>query len=630
MNLPGQQNSVNFKIKFASVSSLTVLISVLLVMITLAVYWPVTNCDFVICDDLDYFTNNSHVQTGLTLSNVIWAFTTNDQGNWHPLTWLSYMLDVGLFGKGPAGPHFTNLLFHLANTVLLFLLLRRLTAAQWRSAFVAALFALHPLHVESVAWISERKDVLCAFFGMLSLWAYARYVEKSRVHPSSLRFAEARNPRFKVFYGLTLFFFVLSLMSKPMAVTLPFVMLLLDWWPLGRVSSVQNPTFQFSTLNHLLFEKWPLFVISLASCAVTFVAQKRGNAVVSFERLPAPERIANAFASYARYLGKAFYPADLAVPYPYLGRWPLWQVVFAVLLVASLCIIAFRLGRKFPFVTTGWFWFVGMMVPVIGLIQVGGQSMADRYTYMPLIGLFIIFVWGAGELCARWHLPKPAIGVIAAAILTASALQTQNQIGYWQNSEILFGHAIAVVKNNYLAHNYLGSYFSRRGQLAKATDCYLQSLQISPNAPDVLYDLGNVLIRMGDPDKAIDCYRRALQITPNQTDILNNLGVALTSRKRFDDAIECFNKTLQLKPNYADAHNNLGTALFAEKRFDEAAQHYREALRLVPNDPRFCVNLGDALVQLGQMAEAAKYYQEALRLKPDDGRTKAKLRALNS
>jgi Tfp pilus assembly protein PilF len=618
MILSKHQSNADLESKFPRTLFHTAFISLLLVVITLAVYWPVTSCDFIGYDDPEYFTNNSHVQEGLTWHNVIWAFTTSDQCNWHPLTWLSYMLDVELFGKGPAGPHFTNLLFHLANTVLLFLLLRRLTAAQWRSAFVAALCALHPLHVESVAWISERKDVLSAFFGMLSLLGYAQYVEKSRV----------QNPRFKVFYGLTLFFFAMSLLSKPMLVTLPFVMLLLDWWPLKRVPIDKNSASQRSILNHLLFEKWPFFLLSAVSCIVTLIVQQKGGAMIALAKISTTVRIENAFVSYARYLGKTLYPMNLATPYPYFKHCPLWQVGLAMLLFACLCIIALRLGRKFPFVPTGWFWFVGTMVPVIGLIQVGSQPMADRYTYMPLIGLFIVFVWGAGELCARWHLSKQVIGVVATIILAVSALRTHDQVRYWKNSEALFRHAIAVIKNNYPAYDFLGIHFASHGQMAEAIDCYLKFLKICPDDPDVLYNFGNILTRVGDPDKAIDYYRHALQITPNQADILNNLGVALVSRKQFDDAIACYNRALQSRPDYADAHNNLGAALFAEKRFDEAARHYREALRLTPNDPRFCANLGDALVQLGQMAEAAKYYQEALRLKPDDKRTKTKLRAL--
>ena len=350
--------------------------------------------------------------------------------------------------------------------------------------------------------------------------------------------------------------------------------------------------------------------------------------MIELAKISMTGRIENVFVSYARYLGKALYPMNLATPYPYFKHCPLWQVGLVVLLFACLCIIALRLGRKFPFVPTGWFWFVGMMVPVIGLIQVGSQSMADRYTYMPLIGLFVVFVWGAGELCARWRLPKPAIRVIATIILVVSTLRTHDQIRYWKNSEVLFRHAIAVTRNNYFAYDFLGIHFASHGRMADAIDCYLKFLKICPDDPDVLYSLGNVLIVVGDVDKAMDCYRHALQITPNRANILNNLGVVLTSRKQFDEAIACYNRALQSKPDYADAHNNLGTALFAEKRFDEAARHYREALRLAPNDPRFCVNLGDALVQLGQMAEAAKYYQEALRLKPDDERTKTKLRAL--
>jgi len=628
MILPKHQSNADLRPKLLRTLSNPVSFCLLLVAVTLVVYWPVTRCDFVNYDDPGYFSSNIHIQEGLTWHNVIWAFTTIDQGNWHPLTWLSHMLDVGLFGNGPAGPHSTNLLFHLANTVLLFLLLRRLTAATWRSAFVAALFALHPLHVESVAWVAERKDLLSTFFGLLSLWAYARYVEQSKVHPSLPRFAEARSSKTWVFYGFALFFFAMSLMSKPMLVTLPFVMLLLDWWPLRRMPGVQNPDSQHSTLNHLLFEKWPFLSLSAVSCVVTFIVQQKGGAVIALDKIPMTSRIENTFVSYARYLGKTFYPTDLAVPYPYPEHWPLWQVGLAMLLFAGFCIIALRLGRKFPFVPTGWFWFVGMMVPVIGLIQVGSQSMADRYTYMPLIGLFIVFVWGAGELRARWHLSKQMIGVIAMIILGVSALQTQDQVGYWKNSETLFRHATAVTQNNHLAYKYLSSDLCSHGQPTEAIGCCLKFLQIHPDDPDVLYNLGNVLTRVGDPDKAIDCYRRALQITPNQADILNNLGFALTIRKQFDDAITCYNKALQSRPDYADAHNNLATVFFTQHRFPEAVQQYREAIRLTPDNPQIYINLGGTLLIQGQTNEAIQNYQYAFRLNPNNLTIKAKLQAL--
>ncbi|MGD0744716.1 MAG: tetratricopeptide repeat protein [Verrucomicrobiota bacterium] len=595
-------------------------ICLLLAAATLAVYWPATSCDFLNYDDPDYFTSNARVLMGFTPRNVVWAFTTEHASNWHPVTWLSLMLDAQLFGKGPAGPHLTNLLLHAANTVLLFLLLQCLTAARWRSALVAALFALHPLHVESVAWVTERKDVLSAFFGLLSLGAYVRFVEKSKV----------KNPKSKVFFTLSLLFFALGLMSKPVLVTLPLVMLLLDWWPLRRSTESETLNAQRSALNQLVFEKWPFFALSGVSCVVTFVVQQNSGAVAALTEFSPSERIENAFVSYARYLGKTFWPTALATPYPHPGYWPWWLVLFAVILFAALCAAAVWWGPEFPFAPVGWFWFVGMLIPVIGLVQVGDQSMADRYTYLPLIGVFMVLIWGIGEACRHWRVPKSTVVFCAAFMLTACALRTRNQLDYWQNSGTLFRRALAVTENNYVAENDLGTWLSSRGQIAGAMDCYRQSLKIKPGNFDALYDLGNAFARLGDWDNAIADYRRALEITPDQADILDNLGFALAAKHQFAEAITNFDASLKLDPDSAGAHNNLATVLFIQHRFDEAAQHYREALRLTPDNPQIYANLGDTLVQLGRMAEAVKCYQAALRFAPDDPKIKAKLQALGA
>jgi Flp pilus assembly protein TadD len=584
---------------------------------TLAVYWPVTRCEFVNYDDPDYFTSNLQVQTGLTAPNIIWAFSTGRTGNWHPLTWLSLMLDATLFGQGPLGPHLTNLLLHAANTRLLFLLLRRLTAADWRSAFVAALFALHPLHVESVAWISERKDVLSTFFGLLSLWTYARYVEKSRV----------QSPKSKVFYGLALMFFVLCLMSKPMLVTLPFVMLLLDYWPLGRLSSVEH---RASNVRRLVLEKWPFLMLSAASCIVTFIVQRKSGVMASLATVSMAGRMENSFVSYARYLGKTFWPTALANPYPLPGHWAAGLVIFSAVLVAGLSVAAVWLGRKLPFVPVGWFWFVGTLIPVIGLVQVGIQSMADRYTYVSLIGVFTILVWGLGAVCAHWRVPRSLIILLATTVLVAYAFRTRDQLRYWQNNETLFRHTLAVTENNWLAYNNLGTWLSKKGQITEAMECFHKSLQINPDDSDILYNLGNGYARLGDWNQAINNYQRALQIIPNQPDILDNLGFAFAARKQFAEAIACLEAALKLDPDSADAHNNLATVLFIQKRLDEAILHYREALRITPGDPQIYGNLGDALVKQGQLAEAVRCYQEALRLKPGDVKIQAKLQMLGA
>jgi Tfp pilus assembly protein PilF len=598
-------------------------ICLLLAVVTLAVWWPAIQCDFLNLDDPDYFTANPHVQTGLTWANVLWASTTGFASNWHPLTWLSLMLDAELFGKGPGWPHFTNFLFHTANTVLLFLLLRRLTAATWRSALVAALFALHPLHVESVAWVSERKDVLSAFFGLLSLLAYANYARGLSITGNCV--FSFRRPGLD--YWLALVFFALGLMAKPMLVTLPLVMLLLDFWPLERK---RNARWRASDARHLALEKLPFLVLSAVSCVITFIVQQRGGAVAALVRIPMASRIENAFVSYGRYLGKTFWPDNLAVLYPRPIHWSAGLVVFSLMLVIGLSVAAVWFGRKFPFALTGWFWFVVTLVPVIGLVQVGMQSMADRYTYLPLIGVFVVLVWGLDAACVGWRVPKTWTISLALMILVACAFRTRDQLRYWQNDEMLFRHALAVTQNNYLAYNNLGTWLSKKGRTPEARNCFQKALQINPDDSAVLYNLGNALVKLGDWDGAIDYYQRALQITPAQADILDNLGLALVAKKQYDVAITNFEAALKVKPDFSDAHNNLATVLFIEHRFDEAAQHYREALRLTPDDPRICANLGDTLVRLGQISEAAKCYQEALRLKPDDVSIAAKLQRLNA
>jgi Tfp pilus assembly protein PilF len=607
------------------------ILCLLLVAVTLAVYWPAVHCDFLNLDDTYYFTANPHVQTGLNPANLVWAFTTTHASNWHPLTWLSLMLDAELFGKRPAGPHFTNLLFHLANTVLLFLLLQRLTAANWRSALVAALFALHPLHVESVAWVAERKDVLSTFFGLLALLFYAGYAQG--VTGDACRVTRTESILSRVtchvshFYWLAVLFFVLGLMSKPMLVTLPLVMLLLDWWPLDRMSRVEG---RGSRVRSLVQEKIPFFLLSAISCVVTFIAQQKGGAVVSLVKISFAGRIENTFVSYARYLGKTFGPFHLAVLYPHPIHWDAGLIVFSLLLVIGLSVAAVWFGRKHPYVPTGWFWFVGTLVPVIGLVQVGIQSMADRYTYLPLIGVFLVVVWGFDEARVRWRLPESLVLFLVGIFLLAGAWGTRNQLSYWRDSETLFRHTLAVTENNYLAYNNLGTCLSEKGQLAEARDCFQKSLRIKPNNVDALCNMGSVLTRSGQWNEAVDYYHRALQIAPDQADVLSNLGMVLVNQKQYAEAMANFEKALQVNPDSPSAHNNLATVLYIEHRFDEAARHFREALRLQPDNPQIYSNLGDALLQQGQTAEAVECYQEALRLNPDDPKIKARLQALGA
>jgi Flp pilus assembly protein TadD len=616
MSLPAQPDEAGQSSAPVRVHAKPLVICLLLAVVTLAVFQPAMRCGFLNYDDPEYFSANPRVLTGLTAANCTWAFTTGYDSNWHPLTWLSLMLDADVFGENPAGPHGINLVFHAANTALLFLLLRRLTKATWRSAMVAALFALHPAHVESVAWVAERKDVLSAFFGLSALLAYACYAQNP--------VADTR--RRSLFYLLSLFLFALGLMSKPMLVTLPFVMLLLDWWPLERMKNAKSA---LPYEKNLWLEKWPFFLLSALAGIITFIVQQKGGAVATMAQLPLSLRLENAFVSYARYLGKAFWPVSLANPYPPPAAWPASRVFLAAGLFAILCAGAIKVARKYPYAFTGWYWFAGMLVPVIGLIQVGDAALADRYTYLPLTGIFIIVVWGAAEMRSRWNIPQPPMILLAAVILVACSWRTREQLSFWQNSGTLFQHTLAVTKDNYIAENNLGTWFSANGRNAEALACFQRSLQIHPENAATLYNLGNALARQGQWDEAVAAYRHALRIKPENADALNNLGSALAATKRLAEAAAAYMAALELKPDFADAHNNLGSLLFRQGDFSAAAEHFYAACHLSPGQPVFFANLGDALVKLGDVRAAAASYRQALQLDPDNQRFKAKLQALH-
>jgi tetratricopeptide (TPR) repeat protein len=532
------------------------IICVALVAVTLLVFGRTLRHEFVNYDDDQYFYTNPHVQSGLTWRGVVWAFRANYAGNWFPLTWLSIMLDTTLFGAGPRGPHLTNIVLHAGNTVLLFLLFQQLSGAQWRSAFVAGLFALHPLHVESVAWATERKDVLSTFFGFLALLFYTRYAR-----------ATGRRD-----YWLSVTCFGLSLMSKPMLVTLPFVMLLLDWWPLRRLKPTGNLRF--------VLEKAPFFLLSIASSAITLAVQSQ--AIQPLGRLPVGIRLVNAIVVSMAYLWKMLWPFKLAIPYPHPGYWPLWLFCLsaAALLLVSLAAVRFR--ARFPFLATGWLWYLGMLVPVIGLVQVGMQSMADRYTYLPLIGVFIMLTWGGAEILARWRTPVPAIGVVAALVLGACAVRTVDQLRIWQNSETLFLHALRVTKGNDIAHYNLAAHYLDKLRLEQAIEHFRRAIQIRPNYDDALNNLGVALAMKGELTEAARHVREAIRCRPNKPDAHYNLGNILVMQRDWDGAIAAYAEALRLKPDYPEAHNNLANVLATQGRADEAIQHYREVLRLNP------------------------------------------------
>ncbi|MFM2293935.1 MAG: hypothetical protein RLZZ350_348 [Verrucomicrobiota bacterium] len=570
------------------------LIALLLVGVTLTVYWPVRGFEFTSYDDPEYITDNWHVQAGLTWAGLRWAFTTGFFGNWLPLTWVSLMADVTLFGHGAGVAHLVNAVIHAVNGALVFLLLRRMTGEHWRSAFVAALFALHPLRVESVAWVCERRDVLSAMFGLLSLLAYARYVGESKV----------QSPKSKVFYVRALVWFACSLMSKPMLVTLPFVLLLLDYWPLKR--------FQ------LLTEKIPFFALTGLFAVLTVKLQAAAGAVDSFARLPVSERLGNAFVSYARYLGKIFWPTDLALPYLLAQRWSPGQVAAAALLFVALGALAVWSARRFRFAAVGWFWFVGMLVPVIGIVQAGAQAMADRFVYLPTIGLLVAVVWGAAELLARWKLPRGILFAGAVFILSALAWRTAAQLKFWRNSETLFTHTLEVMPENWAALNSLGRVRADAQRWNEAVELYEHALRIYPDNSQALNNLGNALAHQGRAAEAIASLEHALRIAPGEPATLVSLGSALAAVGRVDEAVEKFQSARRLQPDYPDALNNLGNALVLQGHVADGVAMLRRAVQLRPRDASSHFNLGNALAVQSDWPSAIGEFQEALRLQPND------------
>lgn len=617
-----------------------------LFLVTVFVFWPATRCDFVHYDDPDYVSANRHVQQGLTRESVRWAFTTSHASNWHPLTWLSHMLDYQLFGPTPRGHHATSVLLHGLNAALAFLVFRQWTGSVGRSVVVTGFFALHPLRVESVAWISERKDVLSGMFFLLSLWAYGRFAQRHKAagasgepvsapgaagrplgHSASVKW---RLPAHWIWYFVCFVAFALGLMSKPMLVTLPFVLLLADFGPLNRwPRPVQFPPNRPAlpradaaapprSLGRLWVEKIPFFVLAAGSSVVTFVAQRQGGAVAPLGGLPLATRLENAVVSYARYLGKFFWPTNLSVLYPHPGDWPDGQVLAAVLVLLAVTAVVLHRAARWPFALTGWFWFLGMLVPVIGLVQVGIQSMADRYTYLPQIGLVLALVWGVAEGLKRWRLPPAATATGAGLILCVCAVLARQQLAHWRDTETLFRHAVKVTRGNYLAHNNLGYFLALQGKLDEAMEEYRRALESNPRYEEALNNLGHALARKRRHAEAITYYEAALRVRPDHVEVHNNLGNALSELGRLEEAIAHYQFVLMRQPDHADAHNNLGIALAIKGDFPRAVHHLSEALRLKPDYAGARSNLGNALAAQGRHAEAIAEYQKAIALNPND------------
>ena len=593
---------------------LVLLLGLFLVILTFAAFEQVRTCAFINLDDNVYITENRHVQSGLTLEGVTWAFTTTHASLWIPLTWLSHMLDCQLYGLNPSGHHLTNLVFHIASALLLFLVLERITGAPWRSGFVAALFALHPLHVESVAWAAERKDVLSTFFWMLTMWTYIRYIERPRLNR----------------YLLVLLFFTLGLLSKPMLVTLPFVLLLLDYWPLGRfhfgrlsgdrkshTSKSLDKGDQKSIVLRLIREKAPFFVLCAISSILTIFATQKEGSLISLESYTLGSRIANALVSYVSYIEKMVWPRHLAVLYPYQEMLPIWKVLGSGLLLVCVSLLVIRAARKLPYVVVGWFWYLGTLIPVIGIVQAGPQALADRFTYVPLIGLFITIVWGVPDILAGWRFRKVVLSISTGLLLSLLMIVTNLQLKHWQNDITLFEHTLAATSNNFAVHDYLGVVLAGQGKIRGAIAHFAEALRIRPYFPKAHNDLGIALVWQGKTQEAIAHFAEALRITPDYAEAHNNLGIALVWQGKTQEAIAHFAEALRIKPDYAEAHNKLGELLANQGKIQEAIAHFAEALRIKPDYAEAHNNLGIALVWQGKTQEAIAHFAEALRIKPD-------------
>lgn len=615
-------------------------------LLAAAVLWtfrPALRCGFVNYDDPVYVTGNGHVRKGLTWAGLRWAFTSTEAVNWHPLTWISHMTDCQLYGLNAAGHHMTSVLLHAANAALLFLLLRRMTGALWTACLAAALFALHPLRVESVVWIAERKDVLSAFFWMLALWAYVRYTEKN----------DGQSSRPKVFYGAALLFYAFALMAKPMAVTLPFVLLLLDYWPLRRGGS----------LVVLVVEKVPFLVLTCLSCVMTIWAQHRGGAVASLALYPFWERLGNVPLAYASYLAKEFWPHDLISFYPHQPLRPA-PVLGAILLLGA--VTAWVLGRRRsqPYLLTGWFWFLGVLAPTLGIVQVGAQFIADRYTYLPSIGLSIMVAWGLRD----WSLARPILfkplALAGAVAVGVCAFFTSGHAKIYQDSETLWQATLRYHPENLMARDNLAKWLIDRGRLPAAREQCRQALIFRPDDPEAQWNLARISLREGKPDEAVtDClksiaaqprdaqsyatlgeaylkkgqlanavqsFERAVEIQPDFPEGWCNFGFSLVQEGRLPEAVRADEKALEFAPDYALAHNDLGSILRQLGRTDEALPHFRRATELEPDFGEAHYNIADILLRQGHTNEALAEFQKAPNLAPARARVAEILRRQGS
>ncbi len=582
--------------------------SVALVAMSAAIYAPVQSFGFVTYDDPAYVSENRAVLGGVTWRGIEWAFTTAHASNWHPVTWLSHMLDVQLYGAAAGPHHVTNLILHVLNTLLLFGLLVYTTRSSWRSLFVAAAFAVHPLHVESVAWIAERKDVLSTCFEMLALWAYVAYVRK----PHWGR------------YFLVAGFLALGLMSKPMLVTLPCVLLLFDVWPLGRVSLTPardgdrrpRPPYGWTAWAPLVREKIALFALAIASMVVTFIAQRRGGAVSALDVLPLRARMANAVVSYLLHREDVLACQSLGVLSVRLSI-PAWQVALSILVLMTVTMASVRLARRAPYLIVGWLWFVGTLVPVIGLVQVGSQATADRYTYVPLIGLFIIAAWGVADLTARWPARRSVLVSTAMIVVTVLGVTARTQVQYWRSGVDLWEHALLINPSDYRAHLNLGAALVREKRYSQALLHFSEAIRVEPEYAEAYNNLGLALAGQGDAAAAVAQYQQAVQINPDYIGAHNNLGNALSDAGDPDSAIREYENALRLDPEYAIAHDNLAIAFAGRGEIDSAIHEFSEAVRIDPEHAEWHYEFAVMLRDKGDAPHAIEQASVALAINPN-------------
>lgn len=599
--------------------------AVVLLVLVLVTFLPCLWNGFVSFDDPLYVTQNSHVNQGLTGAGIAWAWRATEVQNWHPLTWISHELDVSLFGLNPAGHHATNVLFHCLNTVLLFLLLERMTGARWRSFTVAALFGLHPLRVESVAWVAERKDVLSVCFCLLTMWAYLRYTQaphaktiapavRSKGKPAAPVAAQPSRLRW---YCAAILLFVCGLLSKPMLVTLPFVLLLLDYWPLKRWP--QSP------VGRLLVEKLPFLVLAVISSVVTYWVQQQGGAVTTSETLSLSVRLDNALVSYVRYLGMTFCPVNLCIMYPHPGHWPDGEVAAAGIALAVLSALALWQWRARPYLPVGWFWFLGTLVPAIGIIQVGRQALADRYTYLPSIGLWLAVVWGVNALTEKWRDRQVRLRNLVALIIVACMVLTIHQITFWRNTTTLFARARQAVGPNWIASGILAGELEKNGKNDEAVAMYQEALQLNPHRTELRCQLASLLLRQQRTGEALQQFETAVAMDPGDVDAHYKLGGLYQNLGRLDEAIDQFNQTIQLEPNFADAYSDLGNCYGMKDRTDDALRCFEQAVKLKPASAENHVELGVGFAHAARWDDAIDQFQQAVQLDPSDAQAQTYL-----